>query len=113
MAAKEGTHVMPTLIKMTQDGRKVEVIGSMVCLDGKPESWEVVDLINHPRKWQILMAMQEATHVAGRIPLTAQEAELAKKALWDNQAAAAANPSAVAARLQAAMNRRAWSEGIE
>jgi hypothetical protein len=104
---------MATLIKTTQDGRKVEVIGSMVCLDGKPESWEVVDLINHPRKYQILMAAPEATHVAGRVTLTPEEAKLAKDTLWQNQARAAANPGAVAARFQAAMNRRAWSEGIE
>lgn len=104
---------MGTLIKTTQDGRKVEVIGSMVCLQGKPESWEVVDLINHPRKYQILAAAPEATHVAGRIALTKEEAEHAKAVLWENQKKDAADPRGAAARFQAAINNKAWSEGIE
>ncbi len=105
---------MPNVfIKNTQDGRKVEVIGQWVCLDGKAESWEITAIINHPRRYQILYAMPEATHVAGRIALAAEEAEVAKAALWENQRIAAADPAQIEARLQAARNRRAWSEGIE
>ncbi len=104
---------MATLIKMTQDGRRVEVIGLAVTLNGKPESLEVVDIVSHPRKFQILSAAPDATHVAGRIALTREEAERAKAALDENQMRAAANPQAIAARIQAAMNNRAWQEGIE
>jgi hypothetical protein len=104
---------MATLIKMTQDGRRVEVIGAFVCLDGKPESWEVVDLITHPRRFQVLATAADATHLAGRIALTRDEADKARQALWENEGRLAANPSAVAGRFQAAMHRRAYTEGIE
>jgi len=104
---------MATFIKMTRDGRRVEVSGLAVMLDGKPESLEVTDLINHPRKFQVLQVAPEATHVAGRIALTREEAELARAALYENQTRAAANPQAINARIQAALNQRAWQEGIE
>ncbi|MCT2398896.1 hypothetical protein [Novosphingobium mangrovi (ex Huang et al. 2023)] len=104
---------MATLIKTTQDGRRVEVIGLAVTLDGRPESMDVTDIITHPRKLQIMHAAPEATHVAGRIALTREEAEKAKAALLENQAQVAANPRYAAARFQAAINSRAWQEGIE
>jgi hypothetical protein len=104
---------MATLIKMTQDGRRVEVIGLAVTLDGKPESMDVTDIITHPRKLQIMHAAPEATHVAGRIALTREEAEKAKAALLENQAQAASDPRYAATRFQAAINSRAWQEGIE
>jgi len=49
----------------------------------------------------------EATHIAGRIALTRKEAELARAALYENQTRAAANPQAINARTQAALNQRA------
>ncbi len=104
---------MPTLIKTTQDGRRVEVIGLAVTLDGKPESMEVTDILTHPRKLQIQHAAPEATHVAGRIALTREEAERARAALYANQAQLANDPRYAAARFQAAINSKAWQEGIE
>lgn len=104
---------MTTLIKMTQDGRRVEVIGLAVMLDGKPESMEVTDITAHPRKLQIMHTAPEATHVAGRIALTREEAERAKAALYENQASLAADPRYASARLQAAINSWAWQQGIE
>ncbi len=111
MSLKERT--MAKLIKITQDGRRVEVVGTAIVLDGKLESLEVTDLVNHPRKFEILRAAPEATHVAGRIALTATEAELAKDALWLGQEQQAADPAAIAERFRIAANRRAWGEGIE
>ncbi|EIZ79679.1 hypothetical protein WSK_1759 [Novosphingobium sp. Rr 2-17] len=104
---------MPKLIKITQDGRRLEVTGTAIVLDGKLESLEVTDLVNHPRKFEILRAAPDATHVAGRVALTAAEAELAKEALWQGQEQLAANPAAIAERFRLAANRRAWGEGIE
>ena len=104
---------MNTLIKMTQDGRRVEVRGLAVTLDGKPESMEITDIITHPRKLQIQYFAPDATHVAGRIALTRDEAEKARAALDANQTQMAADPRYAAARLQAAINNRAWQEGIE
>jgi len=104
---------MRTLIKLTQDSRRVEVVGTAVLLDGVLESLEITDLVNHPRKFQILCAAPDATHVAGRIALTAQEAEAAKAALSEGHRQLAANPAAIAERFRMAANRRAWTEGVE
>lgn len=104
---------MATFIKTTQDGRRVEVIGLAVTLNGKPESMEVSDILTHPRKLQIMHGAPEATHVAGRITLTREEAEKARSALYENQARLASDPRYAAARFQAAINSKAWQEGIE
>lgn len=104
---------MATFIKMTQDGRKVEVIGLAVTLDGKPESMDVSDILTHPRKAQIMYCAPEASHVAGRISLTRDEAQKAKAALYENQAQFASDPRYAQARFQAAINSKAWQEGIE
>lgn len=40
---------MATFIKMTQDGRRVDVIGLAVTLDGKLESMDVSDIITQGR----------------------------------------------------------------
>jgi hypothetical protein len=104
---------MRTLVKVTQDGRRVEVAGTAVLLGGVLESLEVTDLVNHPRKFQILYAAPDATHVAGRIALNAAEAEIAKAALSKGHEQLAVNPTAIAERFRLAMNRRAWAEGIE
>ena len=57
------------LIKTTLDGRKVEVIGRCVCLDGQPEAEDLVVIDEHPNRQAILRAVPGATHVAGRMPL--------------------------------------------
>ncbi|MCJ2184836.1 hypothetical protein MTR62_19380 [Novosphingobium sp. 1949] len=104
---------MATYIKTTRDGRRVEVIGLAVTLDGKPESMEVNEVLTHPRKAQIQHSAPEATHVAGRIALTRSEAQAAREALYANQARFAQDPRYAAARFQAAINSKAWQEGIE
>lgn len=102
-----------TLVKITRDGRQVEVAGTAILLGGVLESLEVTDIVNHPRKFEILYAAPDATHVAGRIALTAAEAEMAKAALSEGHRQLAANPAAIAERFRIARNRRAWAEGIE
>ena len=104
---------MATLIKMTQDGRRVEVDGLGIMLDGKLESLEVTDIITHPRKLQIQYFAPEATHVAGRIALTREEADLASSVLAENQQRLASDPRYAEARLRASMNAWEWQQGIE
>ena len=82
-------------------------------LDGKPEAMEVTDVMIHPRKLQIIQSAPYATHVAGRIALNMDEAERTKAALYANQAQMVADPRYAAARFQAAINHKAWQEGIE
>lgn len=51
---------MPTLIKTTQDGRKLEVAGLAVTLDGKLECFELIEVAAHPRRRAILDVAPEA-----------------------------------------------------
>jgi len=104
---------MATLVKTTADGRRVEVAGIAVLLDGQLESLDITPVETHPRKLQILHAAPEATHVAGRVALTAAEAERARAALAEGHRQLAASPAAIAERFRLAAGRRAWSEGIE
>ena len=68
-------------IKLTQDGRKVEVINGTVCLDGQPEGAVLVPVSEHPNQHAIKAAVPNATHMVGRLPLTQEEAAKAKAAL--------------------------------
>lgn len=104
---------MTTLVKMTQDGRRVEVDGIAIMLDGRLESLEVTHIITHPRKVQIQRSAPDATHVAGRIALTREEAERALTALAHNQEQLASDPRYAAARLRASMHAWEWQQGIE
>jgi hypothetical protein len=71
----------PVHVKTTLDGRKVEVIGRYICLDGEPETNTLVVIEEHPNRQAILRAVPKTTHVAGRIPLTMAEASVAQAAL--------------------------------
>lgn len=72
---------MSTYIKTTADGRKVEVIGSAIFLAGKQEADSLVPVAQHPNQAAILQAVPDATHMAGRLPLTAEEAVIAHNAM--------------------------------
>ena len=74
----------PVLIRHTQDGRRVEVIGRFLCLDGRRETDALVDVRQHPNRMAIWQAAPEATHMAGRIPLTREEAARAQSFLKNN-----------------------------
>ena len=60
---------MATLVKVTQDGRKLEVIGLAICLDGELEAFELIEVKLHPNRRVILKVLPEATHLAGRVAL--------------------------------------------
>lgn len=91
---------MSVYIKTTADGRLVEVIGQAVCLAGKKEAEYLVPLHEHPNRATILAAVPEATHMAGRLPLTAEEAATADAALKAAKEAYDSSPLGVAERIR-------------
>lgn len=104
---------MATLVKITQDGRKLEVNGLAICLSGQLEAFELIEVKLHPRRHAILQLMPEATHMAGRVALTLEEAKIAEAALKDVEAQILASPAAINERFRIAAMRRAREEGIE
>lgn len=95
----------PVLIRHTDDGRRVEVIGRFVCMDGRREADALVEVRSHPNRRAIWQAVPDATHMAGRIALTADEAARARAALDVAHAAHQATPFAVAERMRHAADQ--------
>lgn len=104
---------MSTYIKTTLDGRKVEVIGHAICLDGKPEAEHLVPVIQHPNWRAILDAAPEATHMAGRLALTVDEAEKAHYAMVAARAAYDQSATGIAERARHAINGMLKMRGDE
>lgn len=101
-----------TFIRTTSDGRKVEVIGAYICVGGEPVADRLVEVESHPNRRAILSTLPNATHMAGPLALTAEEASLVRGAL-----AAAQDPITdkiqIEERLRQAFNRRNREAGIE
>jgi len=104
---------MATLVKTTQDGRKLEVNGLAICLDGQLEAFELIEVKLHPNQRAILQLVPDATHMAGRVVLTRDEANIVEAALKDVEAQILASPTAINERFRIAAMRRARDEGIE
>jgi len=104
---------MATLIKTTQDGRKLEVIGLAICLDGELEAFDLIEVKLHPNRRAIWTAAPEATHVAGRVTLTAAEADLVVQAFKEAEAQILASPVAINERFRIAAMWKAREQGIE
>jgi len=104
---------MAVLVKKTLDGRRVEVIGQAICIDGKLEAIDLMEVKAHPNRVAIREAAPDATHMAGRVALTAQEAEIVLKALKDAEAQILANPIAINERFRIAAMQKAREQGIE
>lgn len=102
-----------TLIRITSDGRRVEVIDGAVCLDGRVEARELVALIDHPNRQAILRQVPKATHMAGRLPLTMEEANQAQDLLDASRRVLDLSPVALHRRMQEVMMHRARMEGVE
>jgi len=102
-----------TYVKTTQDGRVVEVIGAWICLDGKPEADDLVVLDEHPNRQAILRSVPNATHVAGRLPLTMAEASVAQPALRRFHDKFDGSPLAAAERMRAATWKKVFADGAE
>jgi hypothetical protein len=104
---------MAVLVKTTRDGRKFEVIGRHLCLDGVPEAETLTVLDEHPNRQAILQAVPRATHVAGRLPLTLPEASVAQAALRAAQESYDGSPAAINARLRQAVWQKTLADGAE
>lgn len=102
-----------TLVKHTLDGRAVEVIDGWVCLGGLKEADTLVPVTEHPNRQAILAAVPGATHMAGRLPLTHEEAAIAQGALSAVERTVDTGPTAIAQRLRRALWAKAVAEGVE
>ncbi|MFG1479720.1 hypothetical protein V5F53_13820 [Xanthobacter sp. V4C-4] len=102
-----------TLIKTTADGRKLEVVGLAIMLDGKLEAFDLMEVKLHPNRRKIWEVSPEATHMAGRVTLTQEEADRVTEAFKGAEAEILASPAAINERFRIAMMWRARSEGIE
>lgn len=104
---------MATLVKTTQDGRKLEVIGLAICLDGELEAFELIEVKMHPNRRAIWGAAPDATHMAGRVTLTREEAEIVASAFRQAEAEILASPAAINERFRIAAMWKAREQGIE
>lgn len=102
-----------TLVKITQDGRKLEVIGLAICLDGQLEAFELIEVKLHPNRRAILQVLPEATHIAGRVALTREEADIILAAFQEAEAQILASPAAINERFRIAAMWKAREQGIE
>ena len=104
---------MATLVKTTLDGRRLEVIGLAICLDDKLEAFELIEVKLHPNRRAILKIMPEATHMAGRVALTREEADIVVRAFKEAEAQILASPAAINERFRIAAMWKAREQGIE
>jgi hypothetical protein len=104
---------MATLVKITRDGRRLEVIGLAICLDGQLEAFELIEVKLHPNKSAIWTVMPEATHMAGRVALAREEADIVKRAFQDAETEILASPAAINERFRIAAMWKAREQGIE
>jgi hypothetical protein len=101
-----------TFIRNTSDGRAIEVIGPYVCVGRDPVADAVVEVQNHPNREAILAAVPNATHMAGPLVLTTEEASAVRGALLAAQAPLT-DPGEIAKRLSDAWMTRTRNMGIE
>jgi hypothetical protein len=104
---------MATLVKTTQDGRKLEVIGLAICLDNQPEVFELIEIKMHPNRGAIWAAAPDATHMAGRVTLTREEAEIVVGAFKAAEVEILSSPAAINERFRIAAMWKAREQGIE
>jgi hypothetical protein len=102
-----------TLIKTTQDGRKVEVIDGWICLGGVREADRLIPMDEHPNRQAIVRAVPGATHAGGRLPFTLAEAAAVQGALSIAQRNFDASPSGITQRLRHAVWAKATADGVE
>lgn len=102
-----------TLVKTTQDGRKLEVVGLAICLDGELEAFELIEVKMHPNRRAILQVSPDATHMAGRVTLTREESDIVFRAFKEAEAEILANPVAINERFRIAAMWKAREQGIE
>ena len=96
---------MGVLIKTTADGHKLEVNRSAIYLDGVKKDYDLDPVVYHPNRQRILEAVPDATHMAGRVPLTWEQALAANAALKAARAAWESCPEGLADRMRKAQNK--------
>jgi hypothetical protein len=101
-----------TFIRTTSDGRKVEVIGAQICVDGKPVADQLVEVETHPNKAAILRTLPNAAFMAGPLVLTVEEGSLVRGALAAAKPAET-GPVEIDKRFRNAWNARSRAAGIE
>jgi hypothetical protein len=104
---------MATLVKVTQDGRKLEVAGLAILLDGELEAFELIEVKMHPNRRAIVQVLPEATHMAGRVALTREEADTVEAAFKEAESQILASPAAINERFRIAAMWKAREQGIE
>lgn len=102
-----------TLVKTTQDGRKLEVVGLGIMLDGQLEAFDLIEVKMHPNKRKIWEAAPDAVYMAGRVTLTKEEAQIVEAALQMARDEILASPQAISERFRIAAMWKAREEGIE
>ena len=104
---------MATLVKVTQDGRKLEVVGLAILLDGQLEAFDLIEVKLHPNRRAIVQVLPEATHMAGRVALTREEAATVEAAFKEAESQILASPAAINERFRIAAMWKAREQGIE
>lgn len=94
-------------IKTTADGRQLTVIGNALFLDGIKEADDIDPVMYHPNREHILAVMPDATHMAGRVPLTLEQAVTAHQALKAGREAYESSATGIAERIRLAQNKAA------
>lgn len=102
-----------TPVKTTQDGRRLDVVGLAICLDGALEAFELIEVKMHPNRRAILAAAPDAAYMAGRVTLTREEAEIVFKAFREAEAEILKTPVAINERFRIAAMWKAREQGIE
>jgi len=105
------TSMEVTFIRNTSDGRAVEVIGPYVCVGRDPVADRIVEVQRHPNR-KAMAAIPNATHMAGPLVLTAEEASAVRGALAAAQAPIT-DPSAISKHRGEALKTRSREAGIE
>jgi hypothetical protein len=100
-------------IKQTLDGRRLEVRGGQLYLDGRLEADALVPVAEHPNRQAILRAVPDATHVAGRLPLTLAQASVAQAAMRRAADRFDGSPQAVLERMRVAVWQKSAADGAE
>ncbi|WGJ13175.1 hypothetical protein QEV83_10640 [Methylocapsa sp. D3K7] len=104
---------MATLVKITQDGRRLEVVGLAILLDGELEAFDLIEVKLHPNRRAIVQVLPEATHMAGRVALTREEAATVEAAFKEAELEILASPTAINERFRIAAMWKAREQGIE
>ena len=99
-------------IRNTSDGRKSSYRHLCLQIDGQSVSDGLVEVETHPNRNAILSTLPNATHMAGPLAFTVEEASAVRGALAA-AVPAVTDPAEISKRLRNAVNVRDRNAGIE